>query len=119
MMESDPPKFYNVIDAEANKCPGASFKKPSFLDAVSLGHMYWDQTPEDFRPVRESNYLLISQNGAITRFHQDFSSTSVLYYLAKGLYYCILYSTIKKSGKNVKHLLIYQLLLQELKSSIL
>ena len=86
MMESDPPKFYNVIDAEANKSPGASFKKPSFLDDVSIGHMSWDETPAEMRPERESNYLLISQNGAITRFHQDFSSTSVFYYLAKGLY---------------------------------
>ena len=86
MMESDPPKFYNVIDAEANKSPGASFKKPSFLDDVSVGHMSWDETPAEMRPERESNYLLISQNGAITRFHQDFLSTSVFYYLAKGLY---------------------------------
>ena len=86
MMESDPPKFFNVIDAEANKCPGASFKKPSFLDEVYLGHMNWEQTPAELRPVRESNYLLISQSGAITGFHQDFSSTSVLYYLAKGWY---------------------------------
>ena len=86
MMESDPPKFYNVIDAEANKSPGASFKKPNFLDDVSVGHMIWDETPAEMRPERESNYLLISQNGAITRFHQDFSSTSVFYYLDKGLY---------------------------------
>ena len=73
MMESDPLKFYNVIDAEANKCPGASFKKPSFLDEVSLGRMNWEQTPAELRPVRESNYLLISQmaqsRGSTRIFH--------------------------------------------------
>ena len=40
--------------------------------------------PQHIGPKKESNFLLISQDGAVTMFHQDFSSTSVLYILLKG-----------------------------------
>ena len=60
------------------------FTQPSFLSSTLLGHIHSKSLPAAYRPNKESNFLLISQDGAVTMFHQDFSSTSVLYILLKG-----------------------------------
>ena len=60
------------------------FTQPSFLSSTSLGHIHSKSLPAAYRPNKESNFLLISEDGAVTMFHQDFSSTSVLYILLKG-----------------------------------
>ena len=86
MMESDPPQVLQRDRRRGKQKPRSLIQEAQLIDDVSVGHMSWDETPAEMRPERESNYLLISKNGAITRFHQDFSSTSVFYYLAKGLY---------------------------------
>ena len=76
--------FYNIIDADAAHQKITKFTQPSFLLSTSLGHIHSKSLPAAYRPNKESNFLLISQDAAVTMFHQDFSSTSVLYILLKG-----------------------------------
>ncbi len=40
--------------------------------------------PSTFWARKQAGYLLVSQDGAVTMFHQDFSATSVFYFVAKG-----------------------------------
>ena len=79
LFRKTPPMFYNIIDADAAHQKITKFTQPSFLSSTSLGHIHSKSLPN-----KESNFLLISQDGAVTMFHQDFSSTSVLYILLKG-----------------------------------
>ena len=84
LFRKTPPMFYNIIDADAAHQKITKFTQPSFLLSTSLGHIHSKNLPAACRPNIESNFLLISQDGAVTMFHQDFSSTSVLYILLKG-----------------------------------
>ena len=84
LFRKTPPMFYNIIDADAAHQKITKFTQPSFLSSTSLGHIHSKSLPAACRPNKESNFLLISQDGAVTMFHQDFPSTSVLYILLKG-----------------------------------
>ena len=84
LFRKTPPMFYNIIDADAAHQKITKFTQPTFLSSTSLGHIHSKSLPAAYRPNKESNFLLISQDGAVTMFHQDFSSTSVLYILLKG-----------------------------------
>ena len=84
LFRKTPPMFYNIIDADAAHQKITKFTQPSFLSSTSLGHIHSKSLPAAYRPNKESNFLLISQDGNVTMFHQDFSSTSVLYILLKG-----------------------------------
>ena len=84
LFRKTPPMFYNIIDADAAHQKITKFTQPSFLSSTSLGHIHSKSLHAACRPNKESNFLLISQDGAVTMFHHDFSSTSVLYILLKG-----------------------------------
>ena len=78
-----PPMFWSIIDADASLSAATKF---SVLRAakVSLGKTHKRKLKETEVPTKESIYLLLSQAGAITPFHQDFSGTSVKYFLVTG-----------------------------------
>ena len=79
-----PPMFWNVIDADASLSAATKFSAPKAVKEVSLGHMHKRKLEKTEVPTKESSYLLLSQAGAIKPFHQDFSGTSVMYFLVKG-----------------------------------
>ena len=79
-----PPMFWNIIDADASLSAATKFSVPKTVKDVSLGHMNKRNLEKTEVPTKESSYLLFSQAGAISLFHQDFSGTSVMYFLVKG-----------------------------------
>lgn len=74
----------NVIDLDGRKI-GCTFEAPAFLKEVSLAHKLAKFIPPDKRPERVSNYVLLSQKGAVTNWHIDFSQTSVFYVVLAGV----------------------------------
>ena len=78
-----PPMFWNIIDADASFSAATKFSVSKAVKDVSLGHIHKRKMEKTEVPTKESSYLMLSQAGAITPFHQDFSGTSVLYFLVK------------------------------------
>ena len=78
----------NVIDFNADSKSGMvhRFCLPNIVADISFGHcMKNSMSPQlafDFRSG-SSDYLLMSEAGAQTNWHQDFTGTSVFYNLAK------------------------------------
>lgn len=70
-------KFFPAI-------PLTKFTQPEFLKKVSVAHYMDKVIPAEVKPDRVANYLLLSEKGAITRWHIDFSFTSVCYFLMTG-----------------------------------
>ena len=79
-----PPMFWNIIDADASLSAATKFSAPKAVKDVSLRHIHKRKMEKTEVPAKESSYLLLSQTGAITPFHQDFSGTSAMYFLVKG-----------------------------------
>ena len=79
-----PPMFWNIIDADASLSAATKFSVPKAVKDVSLGHIHKRKLEKTEVPTKESSYLLLSQAGAITPFHQDFSGTSVMYFSVRG-----------------------------------
>ena len=50
----------------------------------SFSHNYRQKLPDDMKILDLDQYLLITEGGAITPWHVDFSGTSVFYFLLKG-----------------------------------
>ena len=75
---------WNVIDSDASSQHLTRFRHPDFLEKVSLSHRNNHLLEKEDVIERENNYLLTSQDGAITLWHTDFSGTSVAYFLLKG-----------------------------------
>ena len=81
----------NVIDFNADSNSGMvhQFCVPNIVTDVSFGHCmkaclsHRNQLAFDFT-TGISDYLLMSEAGAQTNWHQDFTGTSVFYILAKG-----------------------------------
>lgn len=77
--------FYNVLDANASLTAITSFTKPDIINVVSLHGLHKERIGPNWRSDDKlENYLLVSQDGAITPFHQDASGTSVIYIQMKG-----------------------------------
>lgn len=78
-------QHWNAIDCDARVQPRKTgFNLPTALKEVSLNEIYRTKIAKTRHADKEANYLLVSSAGAITSFHQDFSGTSVLYFLMKG-----------------------------------
>ena len=77
-------EHWNVLDCDARKQPHTQFTMPDALKAVSLNEIMRPHMLDLVRADKEANYMLVSEEGAITGFHQDFSSTSVCYVVLKG-----------------------------------
>ena len=75
--------FLNIIDADASLSAATKFSVPKAVKDVSLGHIHKIKLEKTEVPTKESSYLLLSQAGAITSFHQDFSGTSVMYFFSE------------------------------------
>ena len=60
------------------------FSVPKAVKDVSLGQIHKRKLEKTEVPTKESGYLLLSQAGAITPFHQDFAGSSVMFFLVKG-----------------------------------
>ena len=54
------------------------------MKKVSLGHRYEKVLPPVLKSSDVSKYMLMTEGGAITPWHVDFSGTSVFYILLKG-----------------------------------
>ena len=78
------PKYWNVIDADARKQDHTRFTMPDVVKQLSLNELHGDKMHDQCRADREANYLLVSEGGAYTGFHQDMTHTSVFYFLGKG-----------------------------------
>ncbi len=59
--------------------------QPNFLEKVSLSHSLKDLIPPTMYPHKPENYVLLSQEGAITDWHVDYSGTAVFYHVVKGV----------------------------------
>jgi len=76
--------YWNILDADADHSAVTRFTKPNVLNRASLNCLHRHRMSEASRADKLENYMLVAQNGAITPFHQDASSTSVLYIQMKG-----------------------------------
>ena len=78
-------KYYplNAIDIQMKP---KVYKVPSAVTNSSINHLVDDLVKQPGEPFSHSTsyYLLISQDGCQTTWHQDFSATSVLYFLLTG-----------------------------------
>ena len=90
MQERDAPADrtpLNIIDLDAGKQTATQFNMPTAVRKVSLNEMV--QSHLSHRAFldgdRVARYLLVSQAGAVTLWHTDFSGTAVFYFLAKGV----------------------------------
>ena len=74
----------NAIDIQMK--PKKVYKVPSAVTNSSINHLVDDLVKQPGEPFSHSTsyYLLISQDGCQTTWHQDFSATSVLYFLLTG-----------------------------------
>jgi hypothetical protein len=97
MFGQSPPMFWNCIDGDANCSETTRFTVPQAVLDVSLDRICRPRMPEDYWAQKLERYLLVSQDGAITLFHQDFSGTSVFYFLVKG---CKTFYVIRPSANN-------------------
>ena len=85
MWARDRPRYWNVLDVDARLQPGLTdFTLPDAVKSVSLNELLGNALHEEFKADREANYLLISEAGAITLFHQDMTGTCVFYFLVEG-----------------------------------
>lgn len=91
--------YWNVIDCDARANPTTTFTMPDALKVVSLNEIHKDALPVSAYNAGDkiSNYLLVSQSGATTLFHTDFSGTSVFYFLVKG---CKIFYIIRPTENN-------------------
>ena len=78
------PKYWNLIDGDARKQDHTRFTMPDVVKELSLNEIYGKAMHEECRADREANYLLVSEGGATTFFHQDMTYTAVFYFLVKG-----------------------------------
>ena len=78
------PRFWKIFDADASLSAATNFSVPKAVKDVSLGHIQKRKLEMTEVPTKETSYMLLSQAGAITPFHQDFSGISVMYFLVKG-----------------------------------
>ena len=89
-VDDENPQPMNIIDIDTANRATRPFSIPDAVRAVSLGHHLTHQTtnnnlPADLDPMAGiSNYLLLGQCGSVTDFHQDFSATSVFYFVLRG-----------------------------------
>ena len=92
---------WNVIDCDARLTPLITFVKPDAIREVSWLEEYRDLLTEDTYDAADKvgHYLLVSQPGALTLWHQDFSGTSVFYFLLKG---CKIFYIVKPSENNLR-----------------
>jgi hypothetical protein len=60
------------------------FAVPDAVRAVSLGHQFQSETPDKLDLIGKI-FLLITQRGSQTNWHQDHTNTAVLYALLVGL----------------------------------
>lgn len=75
-------KPLNVIDLHVKEMKSVQYQPPEFVTDISLGHLYASDMRRD---VQENlNFCLVTQAGAITEWHVDFSHTSVFYFIVKG-----------------------------------
>ena len=79
-----PPRFWNIIDADGSLSAATKFSVPKAVKVIAMGRIYKRKLEKTEVPTKESSYLLLSKDGAITPIHQDFSGTSVMYFLVKG-----------------------------------
>ena len=79
-----PPRFWSIIDADASLSAATNFSVAKAVKDVSSGHIHKRKLKKTEVPTKKSSYLLLSQAGVITPFHQGFSGTSVKYFLVKG-----------------------------------
>ncbi len=82
----------NVIDAQARSFPAVAnlFVLPQVARDVSLGHKYMKDYPllrtnniADFTTDTE-HYLLVSEAGSVTVWHQDYTGSAVRYEVVHG-----------------------------------
>ena len=78
-----PPKFWIIIDADDSLSAATKFSVPKAVKDVPLGHIHKRNLEKTEVPTKESSYLLLSQAGPITPFHQDFSGASMMHFLVK------------------------------------
>lgn len=98
-MFKDSKKRWNVIDCNAQLQRKTRFPIPDAIKAVSLNEIHRKNLTDDayHRGDKISHYLLVSQEGAITLWHTDFSGTSVFYFLVKG---CKMVHLVRPTKKN-------------------
>ena len=94
-------KYYNIIDCDARLTDTTRFTKPDAIRDVSINEEYKEElTVASYAAAdRLSHFLLVSQPGAITLWHQDFSATSVFYFLIKG---CKIFYFVRPTANNVR-----------------
>ena len=92
-------EHWNVLDADSRSQPQTRFTIPDAVKNVSLNELMGGGMGDCYRADKEASYLLISEEGALTGFHQDFSSTSVVYVLLKG---CKTFYLVRPSRNNQK-----------------
>lgn len=79
----DPPM--NIIDYDIRARTPTNFTLPRCVTDLSLGHRLRQTLAPELDPTAGvSDYLLMGQAGSVTDFHQDFSGTSVFYFLLSG-----------------------------------
>jgi F-box/leucine-rich repeat protein 10/11 len=81
----------NVIDFDVGHL--SMFTLPDCVKESSLAHSVCPELPEHMDPrYGVSSYLLLSEGGSLTEFHQDFSATSSFCFVLKGkkIFYFVL-----------------------------
>ena len=101
LFRKQPEKYWNVIDCDARLNSKTKFTMPKALKEVSLNEIYKKKLHESTytKGDKVANYLLVSQGGAVTLWHTDFSGTSVFYALVKG---CKVFYLIRPTPNNVQ-----------------
>ncbi len=103
----------NVIDAYADVFPAiaSQFVLPDVAKEVSLGHIYMKKYPQlladkvaDFTSSSE-RFLLMSEAGSVTDWHQDFTGTCVRYEIVHGQK---VFSLVLNSANNLAKFLEWQ-----------
>lgn len=76
----------NVIDLDMSHREPQLFGLPDCVTGLSLAHSLCPPTlPKEMDPRSGvSSYLLLSEHKALTNFHQDFTASSVFYFVVKG-----------------------------------
>ena len=75
--------FWSIIDADIPLSAANQFSIPKEVKFLSLGHIHQSKLEKTEVPTKESSYVLLSQAGAVTPFHQDFFGSFVMYILVK------------------------------------
>ena len=76
-----PKMFCLFISEDAALC---DFELPAVMKGVSLYHQFLEKLPRSLIHNSLDKYLLLTEKGAITPWHVDFSGTSVFYLLVRG-----------------------------------